>query len=271
MPAASRNSASWPARCKGHFRPLLDLSLFANARFVGVQVLAVAPAYAYIVLLVILPARFIGVEGYSVLDAGRMMIALSAPLLILPFIAGQLARWIDVGTLSGIGLLIAAAGLAWLGHSIASDGASRLLVMALIGIGIALPWGVMDALAVSVVDKERAGMAAGIFNAMRLAGDGIALAVVDATLSARILSELLGLAGAAPSGAGAGGEWAAAANRLVMGDMGNALRHLPAAGSAALRQAYEEAFRWQLLMLAVAAAITALLVFLLLSRVRTHD
>ncbi|MBB3121793.1 MFS transporter [Pseudoduganella violacea] len=248
-------------------RPLLDLSLFANARFVGVQVLAVAPAYAYIVLLVILPARFIGVEGCSALQAGRMMIALSAPLLLVPFIAGQLARWISVGMLSGLGLVIAAMGLAWLGHSISSDTASRFLAMATIGMGIGLPWGVMDGLAVSVVPKERAGMAAGIFNAVRLAGDGIALAAVGAMLSARMLSGLIASAGNGTPG----GALAAASNRLAMSDMGNALVHVPAVGKSVLLQVYEGAFRWQLLMLAAAAAVTALVIFLLLGRVKTQD
>jgi len=107
-------------------KPMLDLSLFANARFVGVQVLAIAPAYVYIVLLVMLPARFIGVEGYSVLAAGQMMIALSAPLLVVPFIAGMLARWINIGVLSGIGLAIAATGLVWLGLTLFGDAQARV-------------------------------------------------------------------------------------------------------------------------------------------------
>ncbi|UTY59266.1 MFS transporter [Massilia sp. erpn] len=247
-------------------RPMLDLSLFANARFVGVQVLAIAPAYAYIVLLVILPARFIGVEGESALIAGRMMIALSGPLLIVPFIAGQLARWINVGTLSAIGLLIAAMGLAWLGQSISSETVSRYLAMAVIGIGIGLPWSVMDGLAVSVVPKERAGMAAGIFNAVRLAGDGIALAAVGAMLSARMLSGLRAAASDGRSGGALDGDLVAASNWLAMSDMAQALAYLPTAGSALLLEVYEAALLWQLQILAAAAAATAVVIFLLMGR-----
>jgi hypothetical protein len=54
--------------------------------------------------------------------------------------------------------------------------------MFLIGVGVSLPWGLMDGLAVSVVPKERAGMATGIFNTTRVAGEGIALAIVTALL-----------------------------------------------------------------------------------------
>jgi hypothetical protein len=51
------------------------------------------------------------------------------------------------------------------------------------GAGAALPWGLMDGLAVSAVSVERAGMAAGLFNTVRVAGEGIALAVVMALLT----------------------------------------------------------------------------------------
>lgn len=50
--------------------------------------LAAAPAYALVVLLILLPVRFIGSDGLSEIAAGRLMIALSAPLLVLPLMAG---------------------------------------------------------------------------------------------------------------------------------------------------------------------------------------
>ncbi|WP_313439728.1 MFS transporter [Stenotrophomonas sp.] len=253
-------------------KPMLDLSLFANARFVGVQVLAIAPAYAYIVLLVMLPARFIGVEGHSALAAGQMMIALSAPLLVVPFIAGVLARWINVGVLSGIGLAIAAVGLAWLGVTL-SGGAqgTRLLAMLVIGIGIGLPWGLMDGLAVSVVAKERAGMAAGIFNAVRLAGDGMALAAVGAMMSASTLSGLVASVPRGAAGQVANAGLVAASNRLAMSDLQNAQVQLPTAGREMLLQVYDGAFRFQLFVLAGATAVTAVLVLVLLGRVRRTE
>jgi hypothetical protein len=93
---------------------MLDLTLFRFPRFVGVQFLAAAPAYGFVVLLVLLPIRFIGIEGMSEIKAGQLMICLSGPLLVLPLLAGQLARWIAPATICGVGLLVAAAGLVWL-------------------------------------------------------------------------------------------------------------------------------------------------------------
>jgi hypothetical protein len=129
----------------------------------------------------------------------------------------------------------------------------------------------MDGLAVSVVPKERAGMATGIFNAVRLAGDGIAIAVVGAILSARILSGLATLVADGTLGQIRGADLLGAANRLAMSDLQNARVLLPTVGPSPLLQVYESAFRFQLFVLAGAAAVTAILVLVLLGRVRRHD
>jgi hypothetical protein len=83
--------------------PMLDLSLFRYPRFVGVQLLAAAPAYAFVVLLVLLPLRFIGVEGLAPLAAGQRMSVLSLPMLFVPLLAGWLSRWLSAALLCGAG------------------------------------------------------------------------------------------------------------------------------------------------------------------------
>ncbi|ESZ29018.1 MFS transporter [Mesorhizobium sp. L2C084A000] len=240
-------------------RPMLDLTLFAYPRFVGVQFLAAAPAYAFVVLLVLLPIRFIGIEGMSEIKAGQLMICLSGPLLILPMLAGQLARWIAPATICGVGLLVAAAGLVWLSLTPPVDSALVAPLM-LIGVGIALPWGLMDGLAVSVVPRERAGMAVGIFNTTRVACEGVALAIVMATLSGFTAAQVAAEETASST------EAAAAAQLLVTGNLGEAAQHLPQAGAAVLVQAYETAFDRLLIVLAAITVMTAVVVFLGLRR-----
>jgi hypothetical protein len=164
---------------------MLDLTLFRYPRFVGVQLLAAAPAYAFVVLLVLLPIRFIGIEGMDEIAAGRLMICLSGPLLILPIVAGQLTRWFAPATICGTGLLVAAGGLVWLSQVPVGEPNAVAAPMLIIGTGISFPWGLMDGLAVSVIPKERAGMAPGIFNTTRVAGEGVALAIVTAIPDSR--------------------------------------------------------------------------------------
>jgi len=236
-------------------RPMLDLSLFRYPRFVGVQFLAAAPAYSYVVLLVLLPLRFIGIEGYGTQEAGIVMFALSAPMLVLPVLAGMLAHRVSAGIISSLGLLICAFGLLWLAQYVPGKPFVLLILPLLtIGCGISLPWGLMDGLAVSVVPKDRAGMATGIFSTVRVAGEGIALAVVGALLATLVEQHLPGspLANAA-----------AGAHRLAMGDLQQAAALLNA-DTAALKQSYEAAFHNLLYILALMTAISAGIVFIFL-------
>lgn len=241
-------------------RPMLDLSLFRYRRFVGVQLLPVGTCYCYIVLVVLLPLRFIGVEGMSEIGAGCLMVALSLPLLVVPAAAAALTRWIAPGVLSGAGFLIAAAGLEWLGQ--AGVGAPKLgliLPMLLIGVGAGLPWGLMDGLAVNVVPKERAGMATGIFNTARVAGEGVTLAIVGALLASLAQAALRSRLPA--EAAGAGSRLAEAAQRIASGDIGGAAALLPQLDRALLVGAYAGAFQVLVHVLTAVTLLAALAAF----------
>jgi MFS family permease len=242
-------------------RPMLDLSLFRYPRFVGVQALPVATCYCYVVLLVLLPLRFIGVEGLGAIEAGLLVMALSIPMLVVPSLAGILTRWVSAGIIAGIGLLIAAAGLYWLLLSTRS-GSARAAIPALlvIGTGTGLPWGLMDGLSISVVPRERAGMATGIFSTARVAGEAIALAIVSAVLSSltqRHLSGSLTTQSAAHSSL----QIARASRRLAAGDMQHALAMFPDADPAAFLHSYTAAFGDLLCILIVITLLSAVIAF----------
>jgi MFS family permease len=239
-------------------RPMLDLSLFRYPRFVGVQLLAAAPAYGFVVLLILLPLRFVGIEGMGEVAAGSLMVALSAPLLVLPVVAGMLVRWLRPATICGAGLLASAAGLLWLAMTpVGAPVLATAAAMALIGLGISLPWGLMDGLAVSVVPTERAGMATGIFSTVRVAGEGVALAVVGAVLSTLVAARISAAGLATHS---------SAAQRLAGGDLRGALALLPDADATLLQALYGQAFGQLLVLLAGITAVTAVVVFVFLGR-----
>jgi hypothetical protein len=248
-------------------RPMLDLSLFRYPRFIGVQVLPVATCYCYIVLLVVLPLRFIGIDGLDEIHAGGLMLALSLPMLVVPFIAATLTRWMSAGSISGIGLLIAAAGLYLLGGAL-HTGAGPAVIgpMLVIGIGAGLPWGLMDGLSVSVVPKSRAGMATGIFSTTRVAGEGVALAVVSALLAALAQAGLRPMLPQAEASA-----LTQAAARLATGDLAHAAAVLPDLTHATLQASYHTAFGQMLNGLTVITLLCALASFAFLSRVRVQD
>ncbi|WP_454871551.1 MFS transporter [Paraburkholderia xenovorans] len=251
-------------------RPMLELSLFRYPRFVGVQILPVGTCYCYIVLIVMLPLRFIGAEGLSEIDAGMLMIALSAPMLAVPMLVASFTRWMSAGVLSGIGFLIAAAGLYWLSLVDFSGPKAELIVpMLVIGIGAGMPWGLMDGLSVSVVPKERAGMASGIFSTTRVAGEGIALAIATAVLGALAHTSLSRTI--PDNGGDIAARIAEAAQRVTAGDMVHAASTLPEVTRHALSSSYADAFTSLLHVLIVITLLSAFATFAFLSRTPAQD
>ncbi|AVG18290.1 MULTISPECIES: MFS transporter [Chromobacteriaceae] len=237
-------------------RPMLDLSLFRYPAFVGVQCLPLATSYCYVALLVLLPLRFIGVDGQGEAEAGLWMLALSAPMLAMPSLAVWLTRWRSAGFISAAGLLTAALGLAGLSQAQAGSPAMALALL-LIGGGSGLPWGLMDGLSVSVVPKERAGMASGIFSTTRVAGEGMALAAIGALMA--------GLTGRALADAGLNAS-AAAVQRLASGNLSQAHALLPMADIGRLIHAYDWAFQRLLYLLIALTLSSALMALVLLGR-----
>lgn len=239
-------------------RPMLDLSLFRFPQFVGVQFLAMAPAYSFVVLLVLLPIRFVGIDSIDPARAGILMIFIALPLLVLPVLVGYVARWVSVGTICAVGLAVTAAGILWIGHlAVGLPSSAYIPPLLVIGAGISLPWGLMDGLAVSVVPNERAGMAAGIFSTMRVAGESVALAIVSALFPALIASGLAEAPNAAVRDA---------AQRLTTGDLAAALRLLPDASRADMVATYGHAFETLLNVLAGISLLIASIVFVFLRK-----
>ena len=246
-------------------RPMLDLSLFRYPRFVGVQVLPLATAFCYVTLLLVLPTRFIGIEGHTAIGAGLMMVSLSMPMLFVPLTAALLTRWMSAGLISAIGLVIAAIGMLWFsGIEPGAPSAAFAIPLFVIGVGAGLPWGLMDGLSVSVVPKERAGMATGIFSTTRVAGEGMTLAVASAILAVLTRSRLSdALAGfrVAPAHA-----LAEAAQRVATGDLVQAAALLPGLGQPVLVQAYDGAFRVLIHILVAITLASAIMVLGFLGR-----
>lgn len=237
--------------------PMLDLSLFRYIRFIGVQALPLATGFCFVVLLVVLPMLFIGVVGLSEERAGLMMMALSVPMLFVPVLAAWLTRWVSAGVLCTSGLVIAAAGLGWLSQAVlAQDVAGMIAPMLVVGIGTGLPWGLMDGLSVSVVPKERAGMATGIFSTTRVAGEGISLAIVGAILAAQAHSAL--------AAHFTTGDISQAAQRLATGNLAMVQQWIPQASTAQLQQLYAVSLHPLLLCLMAITLVSALVVLLAL-------
>ncbi|SMC16339.1 Major Facilitator Superfamily protein [Andreprevotia lacus DSM 23236] len=247
-----------------HPRSMLDLSLFRNRRFLGAQALPLGTAFSFVVPLIILPMRFIGIEGYGPVKAGLLMVPLSAPMLFVPFLGALLTRWLASSTLCAIGFAISAVGLFWL--ATVAPGAPAgdfVLPLLLMGTGAGLPWGLMDDLAISVVAKERAGMATGFFATVRVAGESLSLAIVGAILVGLLQAGL-------NSRLGSDAPVVALGNALAAADLPQAHALYPLAGQGTWLQIYGGAVHDMTLALAVLTILSGAVAFLTLRRAPAH-
>ncbi|WP_067975126.1 MFS transporter [Nocardiopsis trehalosi] len=201
--------------------PMFDITLFAQPRFLAICAMPVLLAFGFVALLLVLPPYFMAVDGVSAQYAGLLLVLLTGPTLIVPTIVGALAQRIGQRALLVATLLFVAAGTAWL--TVIEPGVGVAVLagpMLAIGIGFGISLAILDGAAVSSVAASRAGMAAGMFNTMRLAGEAIAVALLGSLLAAVTQARLADTAGA---------DAQAATARLLQGDMDGAVAAVPAA------------------------------------------
>lgn len=164
-------------------RPMFHLPLFAEPRFLAICLMPILLAFGFVCLLVFLPSYFIGVNGMSAGQAGATMLLLTVPVLVFPIIAGRLASRVPVQALLGVSLVLVALGAAWLTTlSPSTDTLDLLGPLAIIGVGVGIAFGLLDGAAIGSVAPARAGMAAGMFNTMRLTSEAVAIAGMGSVL-----------------------------------------------------------------------------------------
>ncbi|MFE2747502.1 MFS transporter [Streptomyces scopuliridis] len=248
--------------------PMFDLSLFRESRFLSVNLLNVAFSFGFIGLLLVLPAYLIGANGESSQGAGLIMLLLTGPVLFCPLIGGRLvASGVHMRVVLGLGLLLIAAGCAWL--TVVHPGISVLGLagpLLVAGVGVGLIMGVLDGAAVSTVPPERAGMAAGMFNTIRLASEAIAAVVMVAAVASMVRSRI---SDGLPEYLGAGAPAGTTADKVASGDVAGVVTEAPArlrdAFTDFLSAGHTDALRVVLWASAALCAITAVVVHQMLT------
>jgi hypothetical protein len=162
--------------------------------------------------------------------------------------------------------MITAAGCVWL--TVVNPGIGWLGLLGplvVVGIGIGLIYGLMDGAAVSTVPSERAGMAVGMFNTIRLATEALAVAVMIAGLVSLVQSQIAaGLSGFA----GVEGSPRSIADSIASGNVQGPVEQAPAAVQsdfgAFLADGYTDGLRVVLLAAAAICAIAAVAIYRML-------
>jgi EmrB/QacA subfamily drug resistance transporter len=214
--------------------PMVPLDLFRSVPF-GAANLVYGLAYAALASMFYFVTLFFqNVKGWSALETGLSWIPLNAPFLAVSPFAGALRRRFGPPAISGVGALLAAAGILGLGTlDVSSSYTAAWPCYVLVGLGFGLLVPAVSAAAMTFVQGDRSGTGAGILNSSRQVGAAVGLAVLG--------SIAVGVAGdawrnsAAARSAGTGAR-SNAAVQLVAGGQGRAV------GSTAGPDAVDDAF-----------------------------
>ncbi|WP_344311764.1 MFS transporter [Fodinicola feengrottensis] len=243
--------------------PMIDVSLFAEPRFLAICVIPILLAFGFVAPLLALPAYFMAVDGIDAQTAGLLLVLLTGPTLVVPVVVGAIAHRVSQRVLLVATMVLTAVGAAWSTLTIHAGAYAGELAgpLLLIGTGFGVSLAVLDGAAVSAVSPARAGMAAGVFNTMRLGGEAVAIAVLGSLLAGVTQARLTGSLGADRA--------SAVTARLLQGDMSGTL----AAGgepAAQLRviasNAYTDALHTGMWTIAATAALGAAIVAVLVRK-----
>jgi EmrB/QacA subfamily drug resistance transporter len=157
-------------------QPMLDLRLFRNRRFSTGIVTGVASYLVLFGVLLLIPFYLARGLGFGAVRAGLELMALPVALGVVAPLAGKLADQIGPRRLTGVGLALAAAGLAALGL-LRPGTAGLLILLGVIGSGLGLFTAPNNGTVMASVPPRQAGLASGVVNTSRGLGTSLGLAL----------------------------------------------------------------------------------------------
>jgi EmrB/QacA subfamily drug resistance transporter len=166
-------------------QPVMPLRLFADRERTGAYVARLLFIGAMMGFFLLTSQYLQDVRGFSALLAGVAFFPMTAVNFVVALAVPRLQRRWSGAALLVAGLVLAVAGMAWLG--LLDDGTSYAvgvaLPMALIGAGQGLAFGPLTASGIARVDAADAGAASGVVNTFHQIGGALGLSLVLAVTS----------------------------------------------------------------------------------------
>jgi DHA2 family methylenomycin A resistance protein-like MFS transporter len=164
--------------------PLFDLRLFRRRTFAAASSAIMTVDTAMMGTCFMLVIFMIAIMDYTELKAGLAMAVLPAAVLVLMPVAGWLTDRLGPRLLAVAGALVAAAGLAALGHLARTDPVSSVLWRsALVGAGLGLSLPALLAAGMSAVPGGVRGAGSGMLNTARQLGFLLGVAILVAVFA----------------------------------------------------------------------------------------
>jgi predicted MFS family arabinose efflux permease len=219
--------------------PMLPLGLFRRRAFTGVQLAAFAVSGSMFALFLYLTLYLQSFLGNTPTEAGLHYLPITMGAFIVAPIAGMALSRVHARYLMSGGLALTAVGLALMsGLNMSSEWTALLAGFIVSGIGVGLLNPVIADVALSVVPKERSGMAAGINDTFRQVGVAVGIAAWGAVFLGAGASKTQELSGGAVDGSQARNLVEATSS----GTLTQAVKSVPAQAQDTVRTAAEQGF-----------------------------
>jgi EmrB/QacA subfamily drug resistance transporter len=239
-------------------RPMLDLSYFRKPTYLGANIAQLAFAAGLLTMLTFVPIFLQNGLGYGSAATGLMMLPMVLPLFLVPrIVTRHLAHRLSGRALLTAGLFIVCVGLLLFALIVRQRAYLPMIGgMLLTGIGAGLLNGETTKVGMTVIPKERSGMASGVSGTMRFSGLVIGIAALGAILYGKVASEI---AGALPELASA--DRLRLVHDITAGDLSGG--SIPGADAIKLKQLALESFASGYQALFLAGALIVLLAAIL--------
>ena len=173
--------------------PMFDFALLRKPTFVGGLTSAFAISAGLFALLTYIVLYLQNVLGYSAVETGVRLLALTGAIFVTAGIAGRLSAHVPTRLLIGPGFVLIGAGLLLMrGLTPASDWTHLLPGMIVAGFGAGLVNVPLASTAVGVVEPARAGMASGINSTLRQVGIATGIATLGSIFASQLRDSVAG-------------------------------------------------------------------------------
>jgi EmrB/QacA subfamily drug resistance transporter len=241
--------------------PIVDFDFFRSRAFVGANLVAFAVSFSMLAMFFFLTLYMQNILGYSPLEAGVRFLPSTLIIIVAGPVAGRLTDRIGPRPLITAGMALVAISLLWQSRvQVDTSYAFLLPAFMIMGVGMGLTMSPMSTAAMNAVDRTKAGVASGTLSMSRMVGGTFGVAVLGALVAAVGRQDLAQSLPSVPD---------ATRERLVDGlGSGAGTQGAPARAVDAAHAAFVDALGTALTLSAAAAAVAAVLAWVLLSSAR---
>ena len=161
--------------------PIVEFDLFRNGPYFGASAAGFSLVGCYWGLMFLQPQYLQTDLGHSALEAGLLILPVTAPMIAISPLGGRLTARFGVRPLMTVGMALGTAGLIILAQVKASSGYGLLFPgYLLFGLALGLVYAPMSTAAMTAMPQEKAGIAAAVLGMNRVLAGAITLAAAGA-------------------------------------------------------------------------------------------